>query len=54
MNTITRLIATVIFGVLVTTIAVVIGMTILGVGHAGTHAATYAVEYAQREGAAQK
>jgi hypothetical protein len=52
MNTIARLIATVIFGLLVTTIAVVIGMTILGMGHAhaGTHAAAYAVEYAQRGG----
>lgn len=51
MNIITRLIATIIFGLLVTTIAVVIGMTILGVGHAraaDTHpTASYAV-YAQR------
>jgi hypothetical protein len=56
MNIITRLIATIIFGLLVTTIAVVIGMTILGVGHAhaaGTHpTASYAVTHSAR--AAQK
>jgi hypothetical protein len=52
-NPVVRLIATIIFGLLVTTIAVVIGVTILGVGkaHAGTQAtATYAVVYAQRGG----
>jgi hypothetical protein len=53
MNPITKLIATVVVGLIAATMAVVIGMVVLGVGHAhaagmtGPHA-SYAVSYVAR------
>ena len=49
-NPIARLIATVLTGLILATLVTVVVLIGVGHAHAGTQAASYAVEYAQRGG----